>query len=41
MLQKVLEGDPAMMLVQLDVKEGSVNDIVNESVRSMYQVRHL
>ena len=41
MLQKVLEGDPAMMLIQLDVKEGSVNDIVNESVRSTYQVRQL
>ena len=41
MLQKMLEGDPAMMLIQLDVKEGSVNDIVNESVRSTYQVRQL
>lgn len=38
LLQKVLEGDPAMTLIQLDVKEGNVNDIVNESVRSTYQV---
>ena len=41
LLQKVLEGDPAMTLIQLDVKEGNVNDIVNESIRSTYQVRHL
>ena len=40
LLQKVLEGDPGMTLIQLDVKEGNVNDIVNESVRSTYQVRH-
>ena len=38
-LQKVLEGDPAAMLIQLNVKEGNVNDIVNEIVRSSYQVR--
>ena len=37
----MLEGDPAMTLIQLDVKEGNVNDIVNESVRSTYQVRRL
>ena len=37
--QKVLEGDSAAMLIQLDVKEGNVNDIVNESVCSSYQVR--
>lgn len=29
-----------MTLIQLDVKEGNVNDIVNESIRSTYQVRH-
>ena len=37
----MLEGDPAMTLIQLDVKEGNVNDIVNESIRSTYQVGHL
>lgn len=36
--QKVLEGDPAMILVQLDVKRGNVNDIVNDSIKSSYQV---
>lgn len=41
MLQKVLEADPATMLIQLDVKQGNVNEIVNESVRSTYQVRLL
>ena len=39
LLQKVLEGDPAMTLIQLDVKRGNVNDIVNDSIRSSYQVR--
>ncbi len=37
--QKVLEGDPAMTLIQLDVKRGDVNDIANDSIRSSYQVR--
>ena len=27
-----------MILVQLDVKRGNVNDIVNDSIRSSYQV---
>ncbi len=39
LLQKVLEGDPAMTLIQLDVKRGNVNDIVNDSIRSTCQVR--
>ena len=39
LLQKVLEGDAAMTLIQLDVKRGNVNDIVNDSIRSTYQVR--
>ena len=30
-----------MTLIQLDVKRGNVNDIVNDSVRSSYQVSHL
>ncbi|DBA76239.1 TPA: hypothetical protein ACH3X1_009959 [Trebouxia sp. C0004] len=38
LLQKVLEGDPAMTLIQLDVKRGNVSDIVNDSIRSSYQV---
>ncbi|DBA69139.1 TPA: hypothetical protein ACH3X2_013048 [Trebouxia sp. C0005] len=37
--KKVLEGDPAMTLIQLDVKRGDVNNIVNDSIRSSYQVR--
>ncbi|KAL0042930.1 hypothetical protein WJX79_004170 [Trebouxia sp. C0005] len=36
--KKVLEGDPAMTLIQLDVKRGDVNNIVNDSIRSSYQV---
>ncbi|DBB11361.1 TPA: hypothetical protein ACH3X3_006783 [Trebouxia sp. C0006] len=36
--KKVLEGDPAMTLIQLDVKRGNVNDIINDSIRSSYQV---
>ncbi len=28
-----------MILIQLDVKRGNVNDIVNDSIRSSYQVR--
>ena len=39
LLQKVLEGDPAMTLIQLDVKRGNVNDIVHDGIRSSYQVR--
>ena len=38
MMQKVLEGDPEMKLIQLDAKRGNVNDIVNDSIRSSYQV---
>ena len=30
-----------MTLIQLDVKRGDVNDIVNDSIRSSYQARRV